>query len=44
MGKGIKIRKIRIEDVSEIVSIQESILQIKPAQLKAMAAGILKRG
>jgi ribosomal protein S18 acetylase RimI-like enzyme len=27
MGKGIKIRKIRIEDVSEIVSIQESIIQ-----------------
>jgi ribosomal protein S18 acetylase RimI-like enzyme len=29
MGKGIKIRKIRAEDVSEIVAIQESILQKK---------------
>jgi len=29
MEKGIKIRKIRAEDVSEIVSIQESILQKK---------------
>jgi ribosomal protein S18 acetylase RimI-like enzyme len=29
MEKGIKIRKIRAEDVSEIVAIQESILQKK---------------
>jgi ribosomal protein S18 acetylase RimI-like enzyme len=29
MEKGIKIRKIRIEDVSEIIAIQESILQKK---------------
>jgi ribosomal protein S18 acetylase RimI-like enzyme len=29
MGKGIKIRKIRAEDVSEMVAIQESILQKK---------------
>ena len=29
IGKGIKIRKIRAEDVPEIVSIQESILQKK---------------
>jgi ribosomal protein S18 acetylase RimI-like enzyme len=29
MEKGIKIRKIRAEDVSEVVSIQESILQKK---------------
>jgi ribosomal protein S18 acetylase RimI-like enzyme len=29
MGREIKIRKIRAEDVSEIVSIQESILQKK---------------
>ena len=29
MEKGIKIRKIRVEDVSEIVAIQESILQKK---------------
>ncbi|MBS3919900.1 MAG: GNAT family N-acetyltransferase [Deltaproteobacteria bacterium] len=29
MGKGIKIRKIKAEDFSEIVTIQESILQKK---------------
>jgi len=29
MEKGIKVRKIRAEDVSEIVAIQESILQKK---------------
>jgi predicted N-acetyltransferase YhbS len=29
MEKGIKIRKIRAEDVSEIVAIQESIMQKK---------------
>jgi len=29
MEKGIKIRRIRAEDVSEVVAIQESILQKK---------------
>ena len=43
MGKGIKIRRIRAEDVSEIVAIQESILQKKVSKKWVqMAEGHLK--
>ena len=44
MEKGIKIRKIRSEDVSEIVAIQESILQKKVSKKWVqMAEGHLKK-
>jgi ribosomal protein S18 acetylase RimI-like enzyme len=44
MEKGIKIRKIRAEDVSEIVTIQESILQKKVSKKWVqMAEGHLKK-
>ncbi len=43
MEKGIKIRKIRAEDVSEIVAIQESILQKKVSEKWIQVEGHLKK-
>ena len=45
MEKGIKIRKIKAEDVSEIVSIQESILQKKVSRkwIRIVEGNIKKR-
>ena len=46
MGREIKIRKIRAEDVSEIVSIQESILQKKVSKkwVRTVEDHLKKRG